>query len=590
MFLEVAKDHSFWNEPLLQPESPCTDGVSFEFQGRSIPEDPVIFDLDMLPLPPGFHIQNDPLLRSQQRRSAFRPGPICTSPLFNAAFASLPTPISPAEHFFDQAIVVKRSPSPPPHVPPAAESSDEPAPIIVDSDSDSSPPRPSTASSSKTLKRARDASVTDGDRTRRFTKKLRKTGESVDSKDPKYVLTPQVVEDGDKRYCRVFRRPPVSYADLITYAIAQSPEKKLKLCSIYQFLNETFGYFKFHPGKRGWENSIRHNLSMKSKGRFLKIKENNDSEKGSFWHLNTEENQFRLAMESALETSEKLESWVGIVYYELYPDEVPALDSVIFREEDRHYLNRLFIFEQGHPTKFVPQDWDSLIRKKSATDFSSMLDAGSVRLRPPPYRNLNAIVSGGEETGFEETPIRRHSRPAACKGKSTASRARASRKTASCKTQLPEARTDFDAISTYSPIAALAQLSSSEVHLSSGEDQQAPMDDSASTSCDSDTSLGEIEIWGNSRYVSFRRKPKRIDYDDFGRTPAPTRANSETPSMNSLFSDDDGSRSTPSLLFDQHHLNDGMAFSFVNMSNLDLERLIADPSVPTDCTFYPWFD
>ncbi|XP_032389861.1 forkhead box protein O1-A [Etheostoma spectabile] len=80
----------------------------------------------------------------------------------------------------------------------------------------------------------------------------------------------------------------MSYADLITKAIDSSPEKRLTLSQIYDWMVKNVSYFKDKGDSNssaGWKNSIRHNLSLHS--RFMRI-QNEGTGKSSWWMLNPE--------------------------------------------------------------------------------------------------------------------------------------------------------------------------------------------------------------------------------------------------------------------------------------------------------------
>lgn len=77
-------------------------------------------------------------------------------------------------------------------------------------------------------------------------------------------------------------KPPYSYATLIAQAIFSSDEEKLTLNSIYNWIMERYAFYRH--SQSGWQNSIRHNLSLNKA--FQKVPRRTDEPgKGMKWQI-----------------------------------------------------------------------------------------------------------------------------------------------------------------------------------------------------------------------------------------------------------------------------------------------------------------
>ncbi|KAK6344548.1 transcription factor, variant 2 [Orbilia brochopaga] len=77
-------------------------------------------------------------------------------------------------------------------------------------------------------------------------------------------------------------KPPFSYANLIAQAILSSSDQKLTLANIYAWIQENYSFYRFAAS--GWQNSIRHNLSLNKA--FQKVPRRTDEPgKGMKWQI-----------------------------------------------------------------------------------------------------------------------------------------------------------------------------------------------------------------------------------------------------------------------------------------------------------------
>jgi len=84
---------------------------------------------------------------------------------------------------------------------------------------------------------------------------------------------PAIEDDGNK--------PAYSYAQMIGMAILRAPNRRLTLAQIYEWISNTFKYYR-EDTKQSWHNSIRHNLSL-HKAFTKQERPKGDAGKGSYW-------------------------------------------------------------------------------------------------------------------------------------------------------------------------------------------------------------------------------------------------------------------------------------------------------------------
>lgn len=80
-------------------------------------------------------------------------------------------------------------------------------------------------------------------------------------------------------------KPPFSYATIISQAILSSVDRTLTLAQIYDWISTHYSWYRF--AKSGWQNSIRHNLSLNKA--FVKVpRKAEEPGKGMKWTIQDE--------------------------------------------------------------------------------------------------------------------------------------------------------------------------------------------------------------------------------------------------------------------------------------------------------------
>jgi hypothetical protein len=186
-------------------------------------------------------------------------------------------------------------------------------------------------------------------------------------------------------------KPPYSYATMITQAILSNPDGVLSLSEIYDWIAQHYAFYRF--SKSGWQNSIRHNLSLNKA--FEKVpRRPNEPGKGMKWQISDSyKDEFMKKFQSGSLSKARRGSSVSrqLQLHLITHNDLPASQSQRRKIPPQHYPNPPpMSFQSGPPKPMQPLHQHS--NSQEGLQFMPVGTPGNPQYNgsgpaPPPYGN-----------------------------------------------------------------------------------------------------------------------------------------------------------------------------------------------------------